>query len=288
VRTSTRGQLRSSPPKPSCGLPPCRSACFAHGRRRPHSLVRVLLHSRSPKPRPRPCWATPLCETGAAPPISSPLGLTTARWSRPECPLGRSMVAPAALFPRVQPNGLPPARVVQRAQRVARLSARLRSPRKRPCGSSRRRHRRRISRSLHALARYGVRCYAAGRVLRENLPKPAIHAVPAAMPAVASAHWGSSLRETATRGLPPDSAACCAHGRKSALIATAMLAARDGRRGDTPTPPPGLRPDAAAQANRRATRTIAVVPLPAYGRQRDADHGRLTADRLPAGAMERA
>ena len=95
--------------------------------------------------------------------LHPPLSLTTARWSRPGCPLGRSMVAPAALFPGVQPNSLPPARVVQSAQRVAGPSARLRSlrsPLARPCGSSRRRHRRRISRSLHTLARYGARCQA--------------------------------------------------------------------------------------------------------------------------------
>jgi hypothetical protein len=183
---------------------------------RPAALSVGVLRPRPPV-TPSSAFACAAAQPGAAPPISSPLGLTTARWSRPGCPLGRSMVPPTALFPRAQPNGLPPARVVQSAQRVARLSARLRSlrsPLARPCGSSRRRHRRRIFRPLHALARYGVRCYAAGRVFRENLPKLTIEVVPTPLPNVASARLGSSLCETATRGLPPDRSACFAHGRR--------------------------------------------------------------------------
>jgi hypothetical protein len=187
--------------------------------RRPHAACRLSVGVLRPRPpvTPSSAFACAAAQPGAAPPISSPLGLTTARWSRPGCPLGRSMVPPTALFPRAQPNGLPPARVVQSAQRVARLSARLRSlrsPLARPCGSSRRRHRRRIFRPLHALARYGVRCYAAGRVFRENLPKLTIEVVPTPLTNVASARLGSSLCETATRGLPPYGSACFAHGRR--------------------------------------------------------------------------
>src|SRR5262245_50135316 len=55
-----------------------------------------------------------------------------------------------------------------------------------------------------ARPRYGVRCYAARRVLRENLPKLTIEVVPTPLLAVASSRLGSSLCETATRGLPPD------------------------------------------------------------------------------------
>jgi hypothetical protein len=113
-------------PPPSCGLPPNGSACDALGR----------------TPCPRSVRSARYARRTLSPDLLPGRPMVVGR-SKP----AGSMVAPAAIFPSAQPNGLPPARPVQTAQCVARLPARLRSlrsPLARPCGSARRRHRRRM------------------------------------------------------------------------------------------------------------------------------------------------